>query len=146
MERAGLLNISRELVEQLDGEVGRAIRDVELGSTAKATAVLSFDVGLDEDGEVLVVFSRKNGRAAKGSWSPPKVTQGRFDMDDSPTSGGGQLAPFRESTEILESRASKNGNGSPIDMGSVMDEVAAQINAGAMGPNVSASVTHAPRH
>lgn len=55
-------------------------------------------------------------------------------------------APFRESAEVLESRRAANGgkhDGVQSRMTEALHEAAAQVNAGALGPNVTATVGRA---
>lgn len=71
-EAASVRNISPDLVEKIDVQVGKAINDVNLGRCQKAQVGIAFDVGLDDEGKPVVTFTHKHSRVEKGSWEPAR--------------------------------------------------------------------------
>lgn len=75
-------NISADLVQKIDVALGEAVSRVDAGKAEKETVALSFTVGRDKDGELMVAYQRKAGQVASGSWEPSIPAQARLDLDD----------------------------------------------------------------
>lgn len=90
-------HISADLVRKIDLALGEAVRRVDDGKAEKETVALAFTVGRDKDGDLIVVYQRKAGQVASGSWEPSKPEQGRLGLDDedAPRRSGIETVTFR---------------------------------------------------
>lgn len=80
MENATLVFARKSVVEKLDLMLGLADQRVRSGEATKTTVALTLTVEKDDDGEVVVGFTLKDGGTVKGEWETEGAGQRTLDQ------------------------------------------------------------------